>query len=265
MKYITGIYLPPLLKHQRKGLTGKYYYNAERASAIFDQHLDIYLHNKRILGDDFILYVDRELIDSKDHRHVIQALNHNNISFVESLNLSKDNGLFYPKTQMIKQSLEKLGEPVLWMDFNDCIVKEKLSKVEIEFLCEQPIRAEWELLNLRGEPMHLSDNSVCTNGKQRQPQMGVFFVQDIDCVNHALSLKMPHDQIAFAHTFESKYNIYQDSGMEEILRFSSCGLFKSCQHESNVSTYIYQKYIMENKKFDPKIFHKCLEGLKEIH
>ena len=264
MKYITGIYLPPLLKHQRKGLTGKYYYNAERASTVFNRHLNIYSHNKRILGDDFIFYVDCELLDSKDHRHVIDELKKNNISFMESANLCKDNGLFYPKTQIIKQALEELGEPVLWMDFNDCIAKDKLSETEVDFLCEQPIRFECEILILRGKPMHLKDHSVCTNGKQRQPQLGAFFVQDIDCVNHALSLKMPHDQVSFAHTFESKFNIYQDSGMEEILRFSTYGLINSCKQDSDISTYIYKKHIQENKKFEPKIFHKCLEGLREL-
>lgn len=261
MKYITGIYLPPLLKHQRKGLMPKYYTNADCAATVFHKHLDIYLHNKRILGDDFIFYVDCELLKSKEHRNVIEELKNNNISFIESSNLSKDHGLFYPKMQMVKNALVELKEPVLWMDFNDCVAKEKLSHEEIEFMCEQPIRVEWEVLNLRGKPMHYKDGSICKDGKQRQPQLGSYFIRDLDIINLALSLKMPHDQVAFAHAFESKYNIYQDSSMEEILRFSSCGLFKSCLEKSDVSTYIYQKYIIDHKKFETKIFHKCLEGL----
>jgi len=258
MKYITAIYLPP----NKKGLTAKYYKNAVESSKQYHTKLDIFRHNKSKLGDDFILYVDSDLINSKDHQELISELQNSNIDFICASNLDKNNGLFYPKTQIVSNALNDLKEPILWMDFNDCCVSEKLSDQEIEFLCKQPIRVEWETLNLRGDPMHLKDHSVCTRGSQKQPQLGVYFIQDIDFINYVLSLKMPHDQVSFAHAFEPKYNIYQDSLPEEFMRFSTYGLFQSCHHNTDVSTYMYQMYRENHRLFKTKIFHKCTEGLK---
>ena len=136
-------------------------------------------------------------------------------------NLKRDGGLYYSKSEIVKRAMEEHDCPVLWMDYNDVRVTEKLSSEEIEFLSSKPLAFEWESKIRRGPPLHNKKGDLIVGKGAFMPQNGIYFMNSIDFMNKVLEFKPPcDDQMVFAHVLENEYSIFQDSQQEDLLPFS---------------------------------------------
>ena len=261
MKYITAIFAPSFDVKYQKGLTPKYYYNATRRVNNLYSKVGLIKHNKSILQDDYIVFVDEYFYLNRNNNLLLPTMEKEGIKYEIVGGLNKTNGLFCPKIEVTLRAMSSLKDAVLWTDFTDAKIKEPLSKEEIEFLYAKPMSFEFEYLRLRGPRMHYKDGRECTRKRQRQPQTAIYFANDKRFIEEVLKNKISHDQVAFGHALEKLYNIYQDSEKKDCLSFSSEGLFWSCSEDSNSCTYAFQDDINRDRRFKAKIFHKCKDEM----
>lgn len=261
MKYITAYYMPPMTKCDCPALPRKYFYNAlanfENKGAL--SRVSTMKKNQETLGKDLIVFVEKELKENPIGKEIYEGFLNSGVILTELPKPLIKRGLFWKKNDAILQALELLNEPVLWMDFSDTIVTDRLNKEEIEFLDNgREIVFEVEYRRRLGKGPHFLDGHENLDKFVREPQTGVYFIKSIDFVKDAIKFGLENnvvcDQLLFTHVMENRLGLFQDSPQEEVIKYSSNGLFASCRVKDNQSTYCFRDHYV----YKTKIYHKCV-------
>jgi hypothetical protein len=244
INYITGLYHPVPFYDANGKLRCEGF--SQRVSGRIERRLNTALpylrHSQSVLGNDMTVFMEEGM-------DVPKGLN------VRSITLP-NKGIFQGKWHIMLHAMEQLGTPVLWMDMLDSVVMERFTPTEESFLLraqDDIIIQEWCVWKIRGEIVHIAhrkDGSEVPR-KLLMPQNAIMLIKSDRMIRAALATKVDMDQPALALAYETTHGIYQDTPIDEVLKFSSRGLFKAVADR-------YGDVVVTNKQnlFKTKIFHQ---------
>ena len=222
-KYVTAIYLP----------VGK---PGDPASCRFARRARRNMHevvvpaikrleaSQELVGDALTVFVDPKMNTIDSGKKAYDLVKNSNLNVEDFPGILPEAGFWCKKWHITLKSLEYFSQPVIWLDFTDAEITDKLTEDDMAFLDDgREIVLEWEQFRVFGKPMHNSNGAV-HHGRQYQPQTSIYYLASEELARLAIETHVDHDQIALGHVMEDRYDIYQDK-KDKCYDFSSKGLF----------------------------------------